>query len=70
MPKYVVTYVWEETCYVEADTPDEARDVADGIEMVPDDLDLRHDKTRVRKATRGERAGCTFEKAEEEDQGD
>ena len=68
MTKYVVTYVWEETCYVEADTPGQAEAIADNIEMVAADLELRTNKTRVRKATAGERMALDFIKTEE-DQG-
>jgi len=70
MTKYVVTYTWEETCYVEADTPKEAENIADSIEMVALDLELREGKTRVRKATRDERLVMDFVGAEEEEGGE
>jgi len=68
MTKYVVTYVWEETCYVEADSPEQAEHLANDIDMVADDLDLRDDKTRVRKATRVECETFIFEGVEEEEE--
>lgn len=67
MPKYVVTYVWEETCYVEAETREKAEAIGDSIEMKSDGLDLREGKTRVRKATREEQEDFTFEGAEDEE---
>jgi len=66
MTKYVVTYVWEETCYVEADSPEQAEHLANEIDMVALGLELQEGKVRVRKATREERtSGINFEKAEE-----
>jgi len=68
MTKYVVTYLWEETCYIEADSPEQAEHLANDIDMVADDLEIRDDKTRVRRATRGERETYTFEGPEEEEE--
>lgn len=54
MARYVVTYVWEETCYVEAETARQARDVAGSTATDPQGLDLA--ETRVRKASKLEQA--------------
>jgi hypothetical protein len=54
MARHVVTYIWEERRYIEAETAKQARDIADSLATGLDDLDLT--ETRVRKATKLERA--------------
>ena len=58
MTKYVVTYAWEEACYVEAETPGGAESIADAIETDRELLELC--RRRVRKATRAERDAYDF----------
>jgi len=67
MTKYVVTYTWEEACYVEAGTPKQAEEIANDTDMVALDLELQEGKTRVRKATRVECETFTFKGVEEEE---
>jgi hypothetical protein len=66
MPKYVVTYRWVETVYVEAASARHAAAFADRQEMDRETLELDPFGTAIRLATPAEIEACNFRRAEEE----